>query len=131
MVEKSFDKEKFINHCCPSCNKGRAIFLEKIEQYRQSDPEMVTWLEEYRDRLWRDEVKKEEFRKLIRSRTDEQLKKDTATALRAMADKVEEGGMHFMIGCELPKLPIFSGEDDVERYYSNISVSMVAGPLGG
>jgi hypothetical protein len=126
-----FDKEKFLNSCACGCTKSRQAILDGIEKYRESDPDMVKYLEWYRDDLWNKEVKKQEYNQLTSSFTDEQLKKHTATTLRAMADKVEQGGMHFMIDCELPQLPIFSGNDAVERYYSHISVTLVAGPLGG
>jgi hypothetical protein len=126
-----FDEEKFCNHCCPSCNKGRRLFLDKIKQYKESEPEMVQWLEWHRDRLWRDQIKADKFRSMRREKSDEQINKEAAAALRAMADKLEENGPHFMIHCELPPMPIFSGSDSVERYFSHIEISMVAGPLGG
>ena len=126
-----FDKEKFCNHCCGPCNKGRVLFLEKIEYYREHDPEIVKWLEWHRDRLWDDMVRGDQFSKERHTLGDEEYNKKVAEALRAMADKIEQPGMHFIVDAEIPKLPIFSGEDHVERYASHIEVTIVAGPLGG
>jgi hypothetical protein len=127
-----FNKEEFINECpCLPCTTSRQLLLDKIEQYRETDPEMSKHLEWYRDRLWQDQIKAGDFREMLRNRGEDQLNKDTAAALRAMADKLEESGMHFMIRCVLPTVPIFSGKDDHDRYGSYIEVAIVAGPLGG
>ena len=131
MTRVPFDKEKFLNDCMCGCTKRRQILLDKIEQYRETEPEMVQYLEWYRDQIWNDLVDSEEYHQMRIKRGDDQLNKDTATALRAVADKLEENGQHFMIRCVLPKLPIFSGDDHIERYGCRIEVSMVAGPLGG
>ena len=120
-----------MNSCSCGCTKSYQVLFDKIEQYRESEPEMVKYLEWYLDRLWSDYVKNEEYRKMRVERGDDQVAKDAATALRAMADKLEQNGPHFMISCALPELPIFSGKDSIERYFSHIEVSMVAGPLGG
>jgi hypothetical protein len=126
--EVPFDKDKFINHCCIPCNNSRKLFLDKIEQYRQSEPDMVRYMEWYRDRLWLDQVKGDQYRKLRMEKGDKQLNKEAAAALRAMADKIEQPGCHFMIHCELPELPILSGDD---HYCAKIDVGIVSGPLGG
>lgn len=126
-----FDKEKFLNSCPCGCSKSRQAILDGIEKYRESDPQMVQYLEWYRDSLWRDQVKADKFRALTVERGNDQLEKDAVIALRAMADKIEEKGMHFMLGCDLPRLPIFSGDDPIESYSASISVSLVKGPLGG
>lgn len=126
-----FDRQRFVTHCCGPCNKGREQFLEKIEFYREHDPDIVKWLEWYRDRLWDDQVRGDQFHKARHELGDPEYNKKVAAALRAMADKVEQSGMHFIVGAELPKLPIFSGDDDIERYAAHIEVTVVAGPLGG
>lgn len=131
MTKVPFDKEKFLNDCMCGCTKARQVLLDKIEQYKDTEPEMVRYLEWYKERAWDDYVRGETYRLMRVERGDEQLAKDTATALRAMADKLESEGSHFMIGCSLPTLPIFSDEDRVESYSAHISVTMVAGPLGG
>lgn len=126
-----FDRNKFVNHCCGPCNKGREEFLAKIEFYREHDPEMAKWLEWHRDRLWADQVRDDQFRNDRHKFGDAEYNKKVAAALRAMADKVEEEGMHFIVNAEIPELPIFSGADHIERYASHIQVTIVAGPLGG
>lgn len=131
MENIKFDKEKFLNYCCGACRKSRQILIDKIEQYKSSEPEMVQYLEWYRARAWQSQVKSENFHKMLNERGEKQLNKDAAEALRAVANKLEESGMHFMIDCELPLMPIFSGKDHVEKYHSHIEVSLVSGPLGG
>lgn len=126
-----FDRDRFIKHCCNPCNKGREVLLEKIEQYKTSDPEVSQWLQWHVDHLWREQVAKDEYHQMSIDRGNEQFEKDAAAALRAVADKLDEKGMHFMIHCELPPLPVFSGKDRVEQYSCDITVSLVAGPLGG
>lgn len=126
-----FDKEKFINYCCNSCNEGRSILLAKIEHYKVADPEIAKWLQWYVDDLWRRQVAHDEYHKMRVERGDDQLEKDAVAALRAVADKLEQKGMHFMVHCELPPMPVFSGKDRIEQYNCHIEVSLVAGPLGG
>jgi len=92
---------------------------------------MVKWLEWHRNYLWDKQCEDAEFRKERATLGDEEYNKKVAASLRAMADKIEQRGMHFIVGAELPKLPIFSGEDHVERYVSHVAVTIVAGPLGG
>ena len=128
MAEIDFDKERFCKNCCDQCNKGRERFLAKIEEYRDKEPEMVQWMEWYRDRLWADQVKSDKYRQESHKLGDKEYNKKVAEALRAMADKLEKRGPHFIVNCELPELPIFSGED---TYCSRIDVTIVAGPLGG
>jgi hypothetical protein len=128
MTNIPLDKDKLLNSCMCGCTKSYQILFDKIEEYRATEPKMVQYLEWYRDRIWDDFVKGEDYRQMRIARGDDQLAKDTATALRAMADKLEEPGGHFMIGCTLPKLPIFSEED---RMSSHISVTAISGPLGG
>lgn len=131
MNKVPFDKEKFLNACVCGCTKDRQVILDGIEKYSVSDPKLAQYLEFYRDSLWDDYVKERTYRQMKSDLGEEQLEKDTVIALRAMADKIEQKGMHFMIACELPKLPIFTGDDFVERFESHISVTIVAGPLGG
>jgi len=126
-----FDKEKFLNSCPCGCTRSRQAILDGIEKYRESEPKMVQYLEWYRDHLWDVQVRDEIYRQEERELGDEEYAKKVATALRAMADKIEQPGMHFIVKSELPKLPIFSGDDRFERYAAHISVSIVAGPLGG
>lgn len=126
-----FDKEKFLMSCPCGCTKSRQVILDKIEAARETEPELVKYLEWYRDRLWEDQVKDMKYREEERELGTEEYEKKVVASLRAMADKIEQKGMHFIIGAELPKLPIFAGDDHVERYHSHISVSIVAGPLGG
>lgn len=131
MTKIPFDKELFLNECMCGCTKSRQILLDKIEQYKDTEPEMVQYLKWHRDRIWNDLIDSEEYRKMRVERGDDQLTKDTAAALRTVADKLEQSGDHFMVHCVLPKLPVFSGDDPVERYGCRITVTMVAGPLGG
>ena len=126
-----FDKEKFLNACPCGCSKSRQAILDGIEKYKDTDPEMVKYLGWHRDHLWATQVKEEEYRRLRRELGDDELNKKTAECLRAYADKLEEPGHHFMIFCDLPPMPIFSGKDYVEKYHSHIEVHMVAAPLGG
>jgi hypothetical protein len=126
-----FDKEKFLMACPCGCTKSRQAILDGIEKYRESDPKMVQYLEWYRDDLWDKQCREEVYRQEERELGDEEYGKKVAAALRAMADKVEQPGMHFIVHAELPKLPIFSGDDRIESYAAHIKVSMVAGPLGG
>ena len=113
------------------CTKQRQVLLDKIEQYKDSEPEMVKYLQWYVERTWDDQVRDDTYRQDLRDLGDEEYEKRTVAALRAMADKIEQKGMHFIIGAELPKLPIFSGDDHIERYMAHIKVTIVAGPLGG
>jgi len=126
-----FDKEKFLNACSCGCTKSRQVILDGIEKYKDSDPELVKYLGWYRDSLWAIQCEEEEYYKMRRELGDEKLTKRTAEVLRAYADKLEEPGMHFMIHCKLPPMPLFTGKDDIEAYGSHIEVSMVRGPLGG
>lgn len=128
MNTNEFNIEEFINYCCPSCNKSRASLLNKIEQYKISEPEMVRNLEFYRDRLWDDQVREKVFRKKRSKKGDKEFNKEAIIALRAMADKIENPDGGFMISCELPSVPIFSGEDD---FGASIHICFVKAPLGG
>lgn len=134
-MEKEFDKEEFMrNVCACGCNKrGREIILEKIEKYKDSEPEFAKQLIYYRDRLVKDDDKHRDYQKLKEqfNWSEAEQNKKVAETLRAYADKLEERGHHFMIYCKLPNLPIFSGKDEVEAYYSDIEISMVKTPLGG
>lgn len=131
-IDFIFDKEKFLGACQCGCSKGRQVILDKIEQAKDSEPELVKYLEWYRDDLWNKQMKDEAYRKLRYDIGDDQLNKNTIIALRAMADKLEEPGYHFMIHCELPKLPIFAAKiDEPDGYAANISVTLVRCPLGG
>jgi len=86
--EVPFDKERFLNACSCGCTKERQVMLDKIEQYRESEPVMVKYLEWYRDQMWRDQVKTDEFRK--ENHKDEKgLRKKTIASLRAMANLLE------------------------------------------
>lgn len=126
-----FDKEKFLNSCPCGCTKSRQVLLDRIESLKDSDPELVKYLQWYRDDLWARQVKEDEYRRLRIELGDDKLNEQTVATLRAYADKLEQEGMHFMIYCDLPPMPIFSGKDYVEKYHSHIEVHMVAAPLGG
>ncbi len=123
-----FDKEKFINHCCPHCDRFRKTMLEKIEQYRDSEPEMVKALIYYRDELWDAQVKNEERRARFNVVGEEQLCKDAVIALRAMADQIEKGSFALLLHAELPQVPIFSKEDSS---ISNIEITLAKHFMGG
>ncbi len=95
------------------------------------DKDLADMLKYYKLERARNQKPQNEYHKM-RSRIGErEFTRRTAEALRAMADKIEQPGMHFIIGADIPQLPIFSGKDHVEQYHSHISVSIVAGPLGG
>lgn len=126
-----FDKEKFVNSCPCGCSKSRQSILDGIEKYKESDPQMVQYLEWYRDELWEKQLADEAFRAQCHDLGAGEQVKRTVEALRAFADRLEQPGMHFIIHCELPPMPIFSGEDFVEKHHSRIMVHMVKGPLGG
>lgn len=95
------------------------------------DEELKNMLSLYQNRLIRDNEKRENYNNINMRYGEKELNKKVAEALRAMANKLEEPGMHFMVHCSLPNLPIFSGKDYVEKYSSSIEVALVAGPLGG
>lgn len=111
-------------------------WTEKIEAkitwaLRIGDKDLADMLKYYKLERARNQKPQNEYHK-IRARIGErEFVRRTAEALRAMADKIEQPGMHFIVGADLPELPIFSGKDHVERYASHIEVTIVAGPLGG
>lgn len=90
--------------------------------------DMLTYYKLTRDRK---DTEDREYRRLSSRLGDKELTRQACEALRAMADYLEKSGPHFMIHCQLPNMPIFSGKDHVERYHSHIEISMVACPLGG
>jgi len=128
-----FDAEKFINSGCPcGCARaGRKAIVEGIEAFKETNKSLSDQLRYYRDHLVRKDEEEMEYRNLRQELGDDSLNKRTAEALRAIADKLEEPGPHFMIHCTLPNMPLFTGKDDVEAYYSSIKVTMVRCPLGG
>jgi hypothetical protein len=95
------------------------------------DKDLYNMLKFYQSERERNQKPCNEFHRMRVRLGDRELNRKAAEALRAMADKVEQPGMHFIVGCDLPQLPIFSGKDHVERYASHITVTIVAGPLGG
>lgn len=104
-----FNKEKFLKGCSCGCTKAyQEGLLDKIEQYRQSEPEMIKYLEWYRDRLWDDQVKSETFREEYHKIGEEAMRKKTIAALRAVADLLEStsGCDPGIYSCELPEEPI-------------------------
>jgi hypothetical protein len=125
--EVSFDRDKFLNSCLCGCTKDRQIILDSIEEYRDSKPKLSRQLEYYRDHLWRIQIREDEYRQMRVDLGDDALNKKTADALRAMADKVEQQGPHFMIFCSLPAVPIFSDGE----FCSSVEVIMLACPVGG
>jgi len=122
-----FDRDKFLNSCTCGCTKSRHVILDGIEQLKESNPELSKYLEGYRDDLWNQQIREEEYREMSAEMGEDALNKKAAVALRAMADKIDEPGWHFMIYCNLPLLPIFSGDD----FCSHIEVKMLAAPIGG
>lgn len=125
---EEFNKEKFINHCCFGCNGFRRTMLEKIEQYRELEPEIVKALMYYRDYLWNAQVKAEDFRALHSSIGENKLREDSVTALRAMADQIESGDFALILNAELPEIPIFSGKD---KSFTNIEITLAKHYIGG
>jgi uncharacterized small protein (DUF1192 family) len=112
------------------------IYLEKIESKitlakEMGDEDLVRMLQFYKEHQERASKPSNEYHRMRARLGDKETNRKAAEALRAMADKIEQPGMHFMVGCDLPELPIFSGKDHVERYVSHISITLVAGPLGG
>lgn len=127
----TFDKDTFLNSCPCGCSKSRQSILDGIEKYKDSDPEMVKYLGWYRDQLWKQQVEEDVFREERHKLGDKEYNKKVATTLRAMADKIEQPGQHFIIHSRLPELPIFSGDDFVDSYTSQLEITLVAHPLGG
>lgn len=123
----NFDKEKFLAGCCScGCDRsGREAILAGIEYLKDSNPELSQQLIYYRDHLFDADLRRDKFYALRKDMGEKELNHFAAKTLRAMADKLEENGSHFMIDCQLPKLPIF------DEYSSSIEVHLVRGPLGG
>jgi hypothetical protein len=111
--EVPFDKEKFLNDCMCGCTKERQVMLDKIEQYRETEPVMVKYLEWYRDHMWREQVKKDAFRK-ENHKDEEAMRKKTIASLRAMADLLEttSGVWPGIYHCELPEEPLLKNTID-------------------
>jgi len=95
------------------------------------DEDLHNMLKYYKLERERNQKPQNEFHRMRSRLGDREVDRRTAEALRAMADYIEKKGPHFIIGCDLPNVPIFSGKDHVERYVSHIEVTIVAGPLGG
>jgi len=95
------------------------------------DEDLYNMLKYYKAERERNQKPRDEFHKMRCRLGDREVDRRAAEALRAMADKIEQKGPHFIVGCDLPQLPIFSGKDHVERYVSHIEITLVAGPLGG
>lgn len=95
------------------------------------DEDLYNMLKYYKAERERNQKPRNEYHQMRCRLGDREVDRRTAEALRAMADYIEKKGPHFIIGADLPNLPIFSGKDHVERYVSHIEVTMVAGPLGG
>lgn len=134
MTIKPFDKEKFIYDCCreDKINQDHKMILDKIAEYKDKDQDVAKVFTYYRDHLWQHAVEFEVFRQAERDLGRDEYNKLVAKSLRAMADKIEEKGPHFIISAVLPELPIFKdGDFSVENYMPHISVTMVKCPLGG
>lgn len=130
-MKNEFNREKFLKDGC-MCGCGRReLLLDKIEAFKETDPEVSQFLTYYRDNMVAADAKIMAYHKLRMELGDKEIEGKAVEALRAMADKLEECGAHFIIYCNLPALPIFSGKDMAESYHSHIEVSMVAAPLGG
>lgn len=95
------------------------------------DEDLYNMLKYYRLERERNQKPRNEYHHMRSRLGDREVDRRAAEALRAMADKIEQNGPHFIIGADLPQLPIFSGKDRVEQYVSHIEVTIVAGPLGG
>jgi hypothetical protein len=95
------------------------------------DEDLYNMLKYYKSERDRNQKPHNEFHRMRARLGDREVDRLTVESLRAMADYIEKKGPHFIIGCDLPPLPIFSGKDHVERYVSHIEVTLVAGPLGG
>lgn len=89
------------------------------------DEDLYNMLKYYKSERERNQKPQNEYHRMRARLGDKELERRAAEALRAMADKIEQPGMHFMIGCDLPKLPIFTD------YVTSIEVTLVKGPLGG
>lgn len=132
-MKEEFNKEEFMAACCLcGCDRpGREAILEGIESFKDSNPVLSKQLTYYRDDLFKKDKKDRAYRKHLAEVGSKELNRLAAEALRAMADKLEEPGMHFMIHCTLPNMPIFSGKNFYEEYGSAIDITIVRGPLGG
>jgi hypothetical protein len=95
------------------------------------DEDLYNMLKYYKLEQERNQNPRNEYHRMRSRLGDREVDRRTVEALRAMADYIEKKGPHFIIGADLPNLPIFSGKDHVERYVSHIEVTLVAGPLGG
>lgn len=111
-------------------------WTEKIEDKMTwalsiGDKDLADMLKYYKLERERNQKPQNEYHRLRARIGEKEFSRRTAEALRAMADKIEQNGPHFIIGADIPGLPIFSGKDHVEKYVSHIEVTIVAGPLGG
>lgn len=129
-MKEEFNKEEFMAACCScGCDRpGREAILEGIESLKDSNPVLSKQLTYYRDDLFQKDKKDKAYRAHLRDVGEQEINRQTVEALRAMANKIETRGMHFMLHCTLPTVPIFSGEDDM---VANITVTLASRPMGG
>ncbi len=132
------DLDNFINREYDVAgNQHRKFLLKKIEETSKTDPDTCKFLTEYKELLIRELKKQDDYHKfrhecyLVHNDSSKEIKNRMILALRAMAEELETNGMCFEIFCKLPPLPIFSGQNNIESYFSSIEISLVAGPLGG
>ncbi len=138
MTSPKDDLDNFINRECDVAgNQHRKFLLKKIERTSKTDPDVSKLLTEYKELLVNQLKKQDDYYKfrhecyLVHNDSSKEIKNRMILVLRAMAEELETNGMCFEIFCKLPPLPIFSGPNNIESYFSNIEISLVAGPLGG
>jgi hypothetical protein len=125
-MSAEFDREQFLSSGCVCGCEARELLLQKIEQFQDTEPDVARWLSYVRDDKIERDKDARDYHQMVVELGKEGVRKLTAQALRAMADKVEQNGSHFIMHSRLPKLPIFSDDD----YYAEISLTMVGHPLG-
>jgi hypothetical protein len=96
------------------------------------DKDLLNYLIYYRDTRRRYEADEDKYHKMRNLLGDEEIRKRSIVALRALADKIESEGPHFIISADLPVVPIFGAEnDDNDQYGAFIKIFLAPYPLGG
>lgn len=111
--------------------KGEKLFWPRLNSIESQNQKWSSGLSGIAIICGKTKQKNDTSRKEQHDLGDKEFNKKAVAALRAMADKLEQHGPHFIVDAQLPKLPIFAGDDDGEKYISHIEVTLVAGPLGG
>lgn len=106
--------------------------LEKIEWAKaHGDKDLENMLTWYNEMRMKGQEEDRVFRNLQSRYGDKEVNKMAATALRAMADRLENPGAGFMTHCVIPTVPIFGDNKWPDDWFSHIEVSLMRGPIGG